>query len=701
MAGLLKKKKKKLTKRGRGKKNQKCLNIFSTNAAGLKNKAHSLKNGLKHLSVGVFTIQETHFRKKGTFKVEGYEIFEAIRNKQKGGTMIGIHNALNPMLIKQYDEDFELLVVEIEVAKEQIRVISGYGPQENWPESDRLPFFQALEEEINKAEMEGKSVIIEMDANSKLGPDVINGDPHPQTPNGKLLLNIIERHNLVVLNSVEDKCTGSITRRRVTKDKVEESIIDFVIVSQEMVEKVDSILIDEDREHVLVKVTKNKRGLKKQESDHNVILSKFNLGWSKNSQKKRIETFNLRNKECQLKFKEATSNTNELSIIFDNKKDLNICTKKFLKRLDGFIHESFRKIRLTENKNTEIDELFQKRKILRGKDDNVSKDELEKVEEELAKRCAEDNRRLIMEEISGIECQEGGVSSGKLWNLRKKLCPKSRDPPTAMLDANGNLVTNPEVIENIALETFRKRLENRPMKPDLENIKNDKENLCKMRLDLAAQTKTDPWTMEDLNTVLKYLKNNKSRDPSGYANELFKQETAGDDLKRAILLLMNRIKEEQIYPEALEFCNISPIYKLKNSRNDYENYRGIFRVSVFRCILDRLIYNDEYANIDSNLSDSNVEARKARNIRDNIFVVNAVMNSVVKGKEEPIDMHVYDSEKCFDALWLQECINDLFDAGLQNDKLPLLYLENCNAKVAIKSAKGISKRIDIKNIIMQ
>ena len=43
----------------------------------------------------------------------------------------------------------------------------------------------------------------------------------------------------------------------------------------------------------------------------------------------------------------------------------------------------------------------------------------------------------------------------------------------------------------------------------------------------------------------------------------------------------------------------------------------------------------------------------------------------------------------------------MFDAGLQNDKLPLLYLENCNAKVAIKSAKGISKRIDIKNIIMQ
>ena len=64
-------------------------------------------------------------------------------------------------------------------------------------------------------------------------------------------------------------------------------------------------------------------------------------------------------------------------------------------------------------------------------------------------------------------------------------------------------------------------------------------------------------------------------------------------------------------------------------------------------------------------------------------------------------MQVFDVEKCFDALWLQECINDVFDAGLQNDKLPLLFLENCNAKVAVKSSRGISKRKDIKNIIMQ
>ena len=63
--------------------------MFSNNAAGLKSKVDSLKNELKELNVSVFTIQETHFSKKGKIKLENYEIFEAIRKKEKGGTMVG------------------------------------------------------------------------------------------------------------------------------------------------------------------------------------------------------------------------------------------------------------------------------------------------------------------------------------------------------------------------------------------------------------------------------------------------------------------------------------------------------------------------------------------------------------------------------------------------------------------------------------
>ena len=192
--------------------------LFSTNGAGIMNgKVASLKAEVLSTQSNIITVQETHSRQKGKILMgKEFVTFEAIREKQGGGTMIAVHQDLNPKLIEEYSNDFELLVVEIDTKEENIRVITGYGPQENWEEERRLPFFIALEIEIEKATLAGKAVIIEMDANSKLGSKYIPEDPHGMTPNGSLLAGIIERQNLIVGNG-SDKCQGVITRKRVTK----------------------------------------------------------------------------------------------------------------------------------------------------------------------------------------------------------------------------------------------------------------------------------------------------------------------------------------------------------------------------------------------------------------------------------------------------------------------------------------------------
>ena len=88
------------------------------------------------------------------------------------------------------------------------------------------------------------------------------------------------------------------------------------------------------------------------------------------------------------------------------------------------------------------------------------------------------------------------------------------------------------------------------------------------------------------------------------------KNAAGEDLKLAIKKLMNQIKEEQLYPKCLELCNISNTWKRKGLRNKLSSYRGIFRVSIFRVILGRLIHNNESQNIKLRLTDSNVGAQK-------------------------------------------------------------------------------------------
>ena len=72
--------------------------------------------------------------------------------------------------------------------------------------------------------------------------------------------------------------------------------------------------------------------------------------------------------------------------------------------------------------------------------------------------------------------------------------------------------------------------------------------------------------------------------------------------------MYNKVREEFEIPDFIQWANITSLYKGKGDRLDMSNERGIFIVSVFRSILMKLIYNEKYEIIDSNMSDSNVGA---------------------------------------------------------------------------------------------
>ena len=127
----------------------------------------------------------------------------------------------------------------------------------------------------------------------------------------------------------------------------------------------------------------------------------------------------------------------------------------------------------------------------------------------------------------------------------------------------------------------------------------------------------------------------------------------------------------------------------------------MFRVHVLRSILDRLTYNDLYYTIDNNLSDGNTGARKHRSVRDNIFVTSAISNSVLNGSSPAIQVQVMDQKTCFDKLWLQSCVNSLYEAGITDEKLNLLYIENQEAQISVKVNNRLTMRVSVRDIVMQ
>ena len=148
----------KTSKRGgvRSKKNRdkKCLknvnfSIMGTNAAGLKAKKDSLMQNIKMFNnPSCITIQESKLRNSGSIKLENYQIFEKNRSGFGGGLLTAVDQNLEPVLIESANDESEILVVQCQIEDLKLRIINGYGPQEDDPVSKRLTFWQSLEQEI-------------------------------------------------------------------------------------------------------------------------------------------------------------------------------------------------------------------------------------------------------------------------------------------------------------------------------------------------------------------------------------------------------------------------------------------------------------------------------------------------------------------------------------------------------------------------
>ena len=176
-----------------------------------------------------------------------------------------------------------------------------------------------------------------------------------------------------------------------------------------------------------------------------------------------------------------------------------------------------------------------------------------------------------------------------------------------------------------------KRLRSRPICPDLKQMKERKEELFQMKLGIAEANPSQNWTISDLEKALAHLKNNKARDCEGFINEIFKENVIGTNLKDSLLKMFNLLKSKIFIPEFINNANITTVPK-RGSWIEPRNERGIFRVSVLRSILMRLIYNMQYSRINQNMSDCQMGGRKNKSSKNNIFIVNGLIHETLKRK---------------------------------------------------------------------
>ena len=278
----------------------------------------SLQFNIDQLKPHVIVIQETKLKRKNQIEIKGYRQFPLIRGDNGGGVLISCLISLEPILVFEGDSECEILVVQITLNPgKSIRIIGGYGPQECAPLLVREKYRNTLEEQVERAYLNGSMVLVAEDANAKLGPDWIKNDPHSISENGLLLADMITRQNLSIVN-MSDKCVGGpITRSRTVNGKVEASCIDYVLVSADLASQLIVATIDKEQLYVLTKYTNTKGGVSVKRSDHFTIISNFSVNW-KEDKPKRVEVFKLRDEEGLSKFQSLTDKRTALNRCAEN-----------------------------------------------------------------------------------------------------------------------------------------------------------------------------------------------------------------------------------------------------------------------------------------------------------------------------------------------------------------------------------------------
>ena len=275
------------------------LRIFAANAAGMNCKLKSFEAILSTLKPQVWMLQETKLKPNGKVKCESindYQVFYLNRQKSQGGGLaLGVHKNIESTLIKEGDDEVEIIAVQTVLGKIPTRIIVGYGPQENALVERKNKFWDFVENEVTEAEALDHGIIFQMDGNLHAGASLIKEDPNIQNRNGKLFMDFLSRNeSLVVLNTL-NKCKGVITRRRKVESRTEESVLDFCIINEKLQPFFKVMKIDEERNFCLTNLAQIKRNKRLIELDHNSAIIEFDIK-IEGKARMREEMFNFKKK---------------------------------------------------------------------------------------------------------------------------------------------------------------------------------------------------------------------------------------------------------------------------------------------------------------------------------------------------------------------------------------------------------------------
>ena len=157
-----------------------------------------------------------------------------------------------------------------------------------------------------------------------------------------------------------------------------------------------------------------------------------------------------------------------------------------------------------------------------------------------------------------------------------------------------------------------------------------------------------PIDLNELNTCIKKLKNDKAAGPDNIVNEFLCN--ASPAVKLFLLILFNKIIELEYFPSSWAVGRVVPVFK-KGDKNNVNNYRGLTIISCLAKLFTKIMNDRLTLWVDSQqlLTDAQYGFRKNRSTVDCLFIIQGLID-IIFAKGLKLYVCFIDYEKAYDLI---------------------------------------------------
>ena len=660
------------------------------NVRGLKSKLESFIEKIMEVEPTVFCVTETRLHKDEEFDMEseGYAVYRNDRNNNGGGVLIGVKIELkNVCTIVEKKKDIEESIwVLINNSRIQLRIGCIYAPQESRTSKEVLEkMYDSIQEQIEIAKERQQNVLMVGDLNCKVG-DVIQNNKTEITKGGRLLLKMVKENKMILLNA-SDRSEGLWTR----VEGQSKSVLDYVIINEESEAAFEKMKIDEDKEFSPIGTGTH--------SDHNVMIAKFN--WFIIEKERSAEKRKIITPKGYADIKEEMANSKIASILQNETESTQTVYGQWKKKVSDIVTRNSTTVK-KRNPRKKIKLLVQTKKRLKKEakksaDRKVAIFKIKMIDEQIKKERGNQFKNKIDKVVEKLR-SKNGINGPRMWEVVKRVKRKKVEPATAIKSKDGKILEDPEAIKGRYLEHFQEILQ--PVVAESEEEK-EQEKIIHLAfqniLSAANKQQTVKTTDEEIEMAIHELKKKKCKDAEGWVNEIVMY--GGEEMFKSLKCFFNRIETERCTPKEWKEVLIKAISK-PGSVLEMDNKRGLFITETVSKIYERVLKNRNNKSIIEYISEFQTGGTKGRATIDNTIILSEVIR-----KNRKLGRKTYivfgDAVKCFDKLWLKDCLVELYNAGCNPQDIQMMYLMNQDTEVTVVTPSGATEKINVGEIVKQ